>query len=603
VEFTTSFTLSAIAIAPGELPSTPKNATFELPTATPVISLPAGTYEAATVQITDATPGAAIYYTTNNSAPTIHSTVYSGPIEVKASETIKAMALAPGSSASAVASATYTISAHASTANQWTWMGGSSTLGANNAPQPGFYGTLKTAAKDNIPGGRQEAMAWTDKNGNGWLFGGFGADSKGQEGYLNDLWELNTATGEWAWMGGNNAFSGNNWFYGVYGSKNQFAAANQPGSRYEAATWVDKSGNLWLFGGYGYDGSSGGNSVNLNDLWEFNISKGQWAWIAGPQIAACPVGDGGSCQQPGKYGTERVAAAGNIPGGRSEAVSWVDSSGNLWLFGGSGIDSKGVTGNLNELWKFNPTTKEWAWMSGSETIGAKGGVLGVYGDLGVAHSGNYPGGRIWPDGWTDASGNLWLFGGDGFDIYGDQGELNDLWEYKTATNVWTWMGGSDTTGIGDLLPGTYGTLGASGTKNTPGGRSAGLAWKDNKGNGWIFGGYGADGAAVASPWGWLNDLWQFNSTTHEWTWMGGSSQAAVLDSYGDTGMPGAYGAVGAGAAGNAPGSREYTVGWTDANGNFWVFGGYGVDAAGNLGYLNDVWKLNAVAPAAGTPER
>jgi len=597
VEVTSSETLSAIAIAPGELPSTPKSQTYELPTATPVIALPAGTYDKAKVQITDTTPGAVIYYTTNKSAPTTNSAVYGGQIAVTASETIEAMAVAPGSLESAVAKAAYTISSHAPATNQWTWMGGSSALRTYNVPQPGFYGTLRVAAKDNIPGGRSGAMGWTDKSGNAWLFGGVGADSKGNQGYLNDLWKLNTATGEWAWMGGNDAFTNRNWFYGVYGTKGQFAATNSPGSREYAATWVDKQGNLWMYGGAGYDGSTNGNVVNLNDLWEFNTTKGEWAWMGGPQIAACSGNENSSCAQLGTYGTERVAAPGNTPGGRAETVTWVDASGNLWLFGGSGVDSEGVGyGNLNELWKFNTASNEWAWMGGEKTVGAHSGQPGVYGELGVANSGNFPGARIWPSGWTDASGNLWLFGGDGYDKYGDEGELNDLWEYSPATNVWTWVAGSETIGAGDLLKGTYGTLGVPSAKNAPGARSAGLAWQDKAGNAWLLGGYGADGASSASPWGYLNDLWEFNSSTHEWTWMGGSNQATVLDAYGDTGMPGAYGTLASAAAGNAPGSREDTVGWIDSKGNLWLFGGSGVDAAGNIGELNDVWKFSAVAP-------
>jgi hypothetical protein len=32
-------------------------------------------------------------------------------------------------------------------------------------------------------------MPWIDADGNLWLSGGYGADSTGAEGYLNDLWE------------------------------------------------------------------------------------------------------------------------------------------------------------------------------------------------------------------------------------------------------------------------------------------------------------------------------------------------------------------------------------------------------------------------------
>jgi hypothetical protein len=43
--------------------------------------------------------------------------------------------------------------------------------------------------------------------------------------------------------------------------------SNVPGARYVAISWTDGSGNLWLFGGQGYDSS--GSDGYLNDLWEY----------------------------------------------------------------------------------------------------------------------------------------------------------------------------------------------------------------------------------------------------------------------------------------------------------------------------------------------
>ena len=102
-------------------------------------------------------------------------------------------------------------------------------------------------------------------------------------------------------------------------------------------------GNLWLFGGYGYNATGGLGA--LNDLWRYSPSTGQWTWVSG--------GDGNNAS--GVYGTLGTASAGNVPGARQAATSWIDSSGKLWLFGGYGYDSSGSLGYLNDLWQYNPS--------------------------------------------------------------------------------------------------------------------------------------------------------------------------------------------------------------------------------------------------------
>ena len=60
---------------------------------------------------------------------------------------------------------------------------------------------------------------------------------------------------------------------------------------------------------------------------------------------------------PAIYGTPGTPSASNGPGARYSASSWTDSSGNLWLFGGVGYDSGGADGNLNDLWRYSPSTR------------------------------------------------------------------------------------------------------------------------------------------------------------------------------------------------------------------------------------------------------
>lgn len=76
----------------------------------PQFSLSSGPYlKAQTVRITDTTPDAAIYYTTNGDTPTTSSEKYTEPIEISESETIKAIAEAKGLTNSAIATAVYEI--------------------------------------------------------------------------------------------------------------------------------------------------------------------------------------------------------------------------------------------------------------------------------------------------------------------------------------------------------------------------------------------------------------------------------------------------------------------------------------------------------------
>jgi len=80
------------------------------PAATPLINPSGGSFSGpVTVRITTATPGAAIHYTTNNTAPTASSPTYGGPFTVSANATVRAIATMTGMSNSAEASAVFTI--------------------------------------------------------------------------------------------------------------------------------------------------------------------------------------------------------------------------------------------------------------------------------------------------------------------------------------------------------------------------------------------------------------------------------------------------------------------------------------------------------------
>jgi len=439
---------------------------------------------------------------------------------------------------------------------QWTWEAGS-----NSVNSGGVYGTQGTAAAGNLPGARYGSSSWTDSSGNFWLFGGVGYDATGTAGYINDLWRYSPSSAQWSWVSGADASNAG----GVYGTLGASAAANVPGARQAASSWIDASGNLWLFGGIGYDAT--GARGNLNDLWRYSPSSGQWSWVSG----------GNAVGASGVYGTQGTAAAGNVPGARSSANSWIDSSGNLWLFGGAGIDSTGVEGNLNDLWRYSPGSGQWTWISGGNVAKASG----IYGTQGTAATGNVPGGRNASSAWIDSSGNLWLFGGYGYDSIGSVGRLNDLWKYDPSSAQWTWIGGEAVANA----TGVYGTLGTAASGNLPGSRQAASSWVDGSGHLWLFGGVGYDSVGAVGN---LDDLWRYDLSSAEWTWIGGSAGHNVS---------GVYDTLGTGSPATVPPARNASSSWIDSSGNLWLFGGNGYDASGAFGYLNDLWQYN---PSTGT---
>jgi N-acetylneuraminic acid mutarotase len=367
-----------------------------------------------------------------------------------------------------------------------------------------------------------------------------------------------TALNEWTWVGGSHSIPQ----LGNYGTLGVAAAGNLPGSREASSTWIDKNGNLWLFGGLGY--YSLGGAQYLNDLWEYTPSTGFWTWQAGPVW-----GD-----QSGQYGTQGVASASNLPGGRVGAAQWTDANGNVWLFGGNGYDAAGNLGYLNDLWEYNVATREWTWQGGSNRLtqlgsspGTSGYSAGSYGTQNVAASSNLPPGRSYSLSAVDATGNLWLFGGSGY-TSSSGGNFDDLWMYNISSKMWTWIAGSQALN----QSGSYGTQGVSYSLSVhfPGSGLGGGFWTDNRGFLWLFGGL-------------TNDLWKIDTASGQVTWVNGS---------GASNAPGSYGTILQPASSNMPGARYGFAHWTDIKGDFWVFGGIGYDASGHYGKLNDLWMFN-----------
>src|SRR6185437_6169009 len=148
------------------------------------------------------------------------------------------------------------------------------------------------------------------------------------------------------------------------------------------------------------------------------------------------------------------------------------------------------------------------------------------------------------------------------------GDLNSsvasaTYTYQPGFGSWTWMGGSDNSS----LPPVYGTMGVASPLNNPGGRTAAFSWSDSAGNLWLFGGsvFGNNNQGAVNSY--YNDVWEFNPTSGQWTWVAGSNIAPA-------------------AGGAGPSARSGAAVWIDPANNLWVYGGENQTAL-----LSDLWKL------------
>ena len=169
------------------------------------------------------------------------------------------------------------------------------------------------------PGARGDAVAWTEWNSGAlMLFGGHGRSAL-REGdcdydYLNDLY-VNFVSFEGAVVTGAGKI-------GIYGTRGVFSTSSWPGGREGSATWSDKYGYQYIYGGYGY--ASTQTAGFLSDVWRWSTLSSGFTWVAGPQLTNMPV-------QKGAYGE---ASLDYYPSGRRSSHIWAVSPFEVvWIFG------------------------------------------------------------------------------------------------------------------------------------------------------------------------------------------------------------------------------------------------------------------------------
>ncbi len=420
--------------------------------------------------------------------------------------------------------------------NTWMWINGCTQANWEGCRQS--QKVIGIPENENTPGKSWTYGAkWQDSEGNLWLYNNNGDVYPGTSSKTH-LWKYFSTTNQWQWINGKFGYGTTSQpIFGILGIENR---SNQPGTRLKSSSWLDNQENLWLFGGrqnssYDYQ----------NDLWKYNRSSDNWVWVSGNN----------TFNVPGIYGTQGSYGPNNVPGSRWKALSWVDSEGNFWLYGGEGFGkTNNENGKLNDLWKYNILLNQWMWVKGSDVINNAGSSSGIN----VVNPQNNPPSGNYIAGWNDNSGNFWLYCGQ-------------IWKYDILQNIWILK-------KNNITP-KYGLMGVPDLTNAPSIREGALTWSDHAGNLWLFGGEYFDGFKYSRA----NDLWIYDIINNTWTWISGTKNNDAQGMFGTMNVANYY---------NLPPNRKDGVSWCDPNGNLYLFGGNSHSNNGNNICLGDLWIAN-----------
>ena len=266
---------------------------------------------------------------------------------------------------------------------------------------------------------------------------------------------------------------------------NQFSPKNHPGSGTKKQMVWKSQNNIYL---YGNDSQS--NNYGNSSFWVYNLAIKQWKCLQDNNITA-------------NFGTKGVFNNTNTPGKRSQSITFVDNSGNLYLMGGTYITYVSSSVEYNDLWKYDITLQQWAWIGGYNTHAA--GIAGNYGPIGVESQNYYPSSRIFSNPLVSNDGMIYIYGGhaptyDGYDKY-------DLWKYNPNNNSWTLLY-KPTNNSQNI-----GTVGVEDINNRPGCLLGYTSWFfDN--SLWYYGGSSENNTAETSV---QKKVWKFNLLTQKWT--------------------------------------------------------------------------------------
>jgi hypothetical protein len=378
------------------------------------------------------------------------------------------------------------------------------------------------------------------------------------------FFHVNAMEARFSWMGG---------------ECNAQATGGEPTSLKYSAIWsFVSSSNTTVYAFGSADGGEAGK------LWKMAFISKAPHWTQLRTIAL-----------PLLYGTQYQGTNVTNPGLRSRSITFMDSTGGLWLYGGviSGVF-------MSDWWKYEEVNDVWIWYGG--TLGSN--IL-----------------RSIPTDPGHRSGSSFSFSHRTNRLYFYSGHTNvtglnaaDLWSYDPSTRSFTWetdifpggdqegtsgscMGIDETQGViyvyggqsittrkSDtnsffsydyddrktviIMPKSYsgapvqGALGVFNSTYNPGSRFGHSCWFDGT-IFYIFGGESVNG--------YLNDVWAYDTTKSQWAWVGGGGSMILLNKYL--------------FQFDMAASRSQQITFRDQNNDFWF--GYGAGATS----LGDMWRI------------
>jgi uncharacterized protein YxeA len=452
---------------------------------------------------------------------------------------------------------------------QWTPL---TSYGTHTVNAAGVYpATVGACGSSCRPGCRKDAATWKDPaTGIFYLFGGWGYDSAGTAGLLNDVWSFQPTAPSWSWLSGSK-FTNANVTYHTLGA---ISAQNNPGGRFAAAA-AAKNGQLWLHGGIAL------SYITVPDPAP-PVTPPTAAPVAAPVAepveapveapAATPIAE------PVAVPVEISPEVAKRDVNEDDGVSFEDQEDQTAILARDMLLTYSELSPLADTWYFDIASGQWYLVEQTSATATQHGAVGSPSSL------NNPGARYGHMAYFSGE-SFWVFGGFGHDTSDQKGFLNDVMSFDITQNNWVyWLGSS--------------SANASGSAAYPSARLDAAGWTGTSGSFWLVGGMGTDGAGLQDAH--LGDIWSFNPTTRVFTMVGGSTSGSLETCSGGgagCGLTPSYGSIRVSSPSNRLGPRHGASTFHQKQSNQGlIFGGKGFDVSNTLHLMQDTWTVQSVPP-------